>query len=100
MPDTLTTADQSRTTEHNTFEEIPQLVEEDWENGQFEDVDTNLIDQHNTQAESKRIWKEYSEQLLNLSDCIPYWIQTIMDQHQEDHTYIQIHAIWLATIPQ
>ena len=38
------------------------------ENGQFEDADTNLIDQHNTHAESKHIQKEYSEQLLNLTN--------------------------------
>ena len=28
----------------------------------------NLIDQHNTHTESERIWKEYTEQLLNLTD--------------------------------
>ena len=38
------------------FDEIPQLEEEeDWENGQFADTDTSLINSHNTNAESERI---------------------------------------------
>ena len=35
-------------------EEIPQL-EEDWDNSQFADADTNLINRHNTYSESERI---------------------------------------------
>ena len=30
---------QATTTEHNTFDDIPQLEEENWENGQFADAD-------------------------------------------------------------
>ena len=40
-------------------EEIPQL-EEDWDNGQFTDADTNLINRHNTHSESERIRREYT----------------------------------------
>ena len=46
---------QVTSTDNNVFDEIPQL--EDWENGQFTDSDTNLINRHNiTQKvkESKR----------------------------------------------
>ena len=54
--DTSTGLQQATTTEHNTFDEIPQLEEEeDWENGQSADADTNLIDRHNTHTESERI---------------------------------------------
>ena len=55
-------------TEHNIFDEIPQLEEEDRGNGQFTDADTNLINRHNTHSESERIWKEYTEHLLDLTD--------------------------------
>ena len=34
---------QVTSTEHNIFDKIPQLEEEDWENSQFTDADTNLI---------------------------------------------------------
>ena len=45
---------QAALTEHNTFDEIPQLEEEeDWENGQLADTDTNLINKHNTYPESE-----------------------------------------------
>ena len=51
----LTGQQQAASTEHNTFHEIPQLEEEeeDWENGQFADADTNLINRHNTHPESE-----------------------------------------------
>ena len=39
---------QVASTAHNIFDEIPQLEEEDWANGQFTDADTNLINRHNT----------------------------------------------------
>ena len=45
---------QVTSTEHKVFNEITQL-EEDWENGQFTDSDTNLINRHNTHSESERI---------------------------------------------
>ena len=38
-------------TEHNVFDKIPQLEEEEnWENSQFADADTNLINRHNTHS--------------------------------------------------
>ena len=53
---------------HNSIsDEIPQL-EEDWENDQLADADTNIINRHNTHSESERIQKEYTEQLLDLTD--------------------------------
>ena len=58
---------QVASTDNNVFDEIPQL-EEDWENGQFTDADTNLINRHNTHSESERIQKEYTEHLLDLTD--------------------------------
>ena len=67
--DTPTGPQQATTTEHNTFDEIPQLEEEeDWENGQFADADTKLINRHNTHSESQQIQKEYTEHLLDLTD--------------------------------
>ena len=76
-------------------EEIPQS-EEDWENGQFTDADTNLINRHNTHSESERIRKEYTQHLLVFSDnqiikkivqiscSIPAQIQIIMGHCQGD----------------
>ena len=55
-------------TEYNISDEIPQIEEEDWENGQFADADITLIDRHNTHVESERIQKEYAEHLLDLTD--------------------------------
>ena len=68
MQNNSATTDQGSTTYHNSTEEIPQLEEDDWENGQYADADTNLIDQHNTHTENKHIQKKYFEQLLNLTD--------------------------------
>ena len=52
--DTPTGQQQVTSTEYNAFDEIPQLVkEEDWENCQFADADTNLINRHNTRPESE-----------------------------------------------
>ena len=48
-------------------EENPQL-EEDWDDGQFTDTDTNLINRHNTHSESERDRREYTQHLLDLSD--------------------------------
>ena len=54
--DTLTGQQQVVSTEYNIFDEIPQLEEEeDWENSQFTDADTTLINRHNTHPESKQI---------------------------------------------
>ena len=41
--DSSTGPHQAATTEYNTSDKIPQLEEEDWENGQFADADTTLI---------------------------------------------------------
>ena len=52
------------TSRHNIdSEEIPQLGE-DWDNGQFADADTNLINRHNTHSESEKIRKEYTQHLV------------------------------------
>ena len=61
--------DQQYTTsaDANCSDEIPQL-EEDWDNGQFDNVDASLINRHNTHSESERIRKEYTKRLLDLSD--------------------------------
>ena len=77
-------------------EEISQL-EEDWDDSQFANADTNLINRHNMHSESERIRKEYTQHLLDLSDnqyyykktpsiscSIPAQIQTIMGHHQGD----------------
>ena len=63
------TTEQSQTTSGYGIdpEEIPQL-EEDWDNGQFADADTNLINRHNTHSGSER--REYAQHLLDLSDNI------------------------------
>ena len=53
-------------------EEIPQL-EEDWDDRQFANADTNLINRHNTHSESERIRKEYTQHLLDLSDNQYYY---------------------------
>ena len=52
--DTSKGPQQATSTEHNTFDKIPQLEEEEeLENGQFADTDTNLINRHNTHPESE-----------------------------------------------
>ena len=63
------TTEQSQITSEysNNLEEIPKL-EEDWDNGQFVDTNTNLINRHNTHSESERIRREYTQHLLDLSD--------------------------------
>ena len=62
-------------------QEIPQL-EEDWENGQFADADTNLINRHNTHSESERIRWEYTQHLLDLSDNQYYYEENPTNQLQ------------------
>ena len=41
-----------------SLEDIPELEDEDWDNGQFEAMD--LIDHHNTRQENHQICREYS----------------------------------------
>ena len=62
-------------------EEIPQL-EEDWNNHQFADADTNLINRHNTHTESERIRREYIQHLLELSDNQYYYEENPINQLQ------------------
>ena len=62
-------------------EEISQL-EEDWDNGQFADADTNLINRHNTHSESERIRKEYTKYLLDLADNQYYSKENPVNQLQ------------------
>ena len=62
-------------------EEIPQL-QEDWDDGQFADTDTNLINRHNTHSESERIRKEYTQHLLDLSDNQCYYEENPINQLQ------------------
>ena len=70
------------TSRHNIdSEEIPQL-EEDWDNGQFTNADTNLINRHNTHSESERIRKEYTKRLLDLSDNQYYFKENPINQLQ------------------
>ena len=65
--DNFTAQQQVASTDNNVSDEIPQL-EEDWENSQFPDADTNLINRHNTHSEIERIQKEYIEHLLDLKN--------------------------------
>ena len=46
------TQQQVTLTHHNSLDEIPPL-EEDWENIQFADADTNIINRHNSHSESE-----------------------------------------------
>ena len=62
-------------------EEIPQL-EEDWDNSQFTDADTNLINRHNTHSENERIRKEYTQHLLYLSDNQYHYEENSINQLQ------------------
>ena len=77
-----TTAQNQITPEYSAdSEEIPEL-EEDWDNGQFADVETTLITRHNTHSESERIRQDYTQQLLDLSDNQYYEEETPVNQLQ------------------
>ena len=70
------------TSRHNiNSEEISQL-EEDWDKGQFNDTDTNLINRHNTHSEMERIRKDYTKHLLDLSDIQYYSKENPINQLQ------------------
>ena len=58
-PEDNFTGQKVASTVHDVFHEIRQLEEEDWENDQFADADTNLINRHKTHSESDRIQKEF-----------------------------------------
>ena len=60
-------------------EEIPEL-KEDWDNGQFADVDSSLITRHNTHSESEWIRWDYIQQLLDLSENQYYKEQNPINQ--------------------
>ena len=65
--DSLPKQQQIPSIHNNILDEIPPL-EEDWENSQFTDADTDIINRHNTHSESERIQKEYTKQLLGPTD--------------------------------
>ena len=70
-------------------DEIPQL-ETDWDNGQFTEADTNLINRHKTHSESERIRKEYIQHLHDLSDNQYYSEENSLNQllySSPDHDY-------------
>ena len=70
------------TSEYNPdSEEIPEL-EEDRDNGQFEDVESILIIHHNTHSESERIRWDYTQWLLDLTDNQYYEEETLISQLQ------------------
>ena len=62
-------------------EEIPEL-KEDWDNGQFADTDSNLINRCNAHSESERIRWEYTQHLLDLSDNQYYHKENPINQLQ------------------
>ena len=62
--------------EQHQLEDIPELEDEDWEDGQFTDAD--LIDHHNTKKESNQIQQEYSAQFEKSSDKEYYSQQNTM----------------------
>ena len=81
--------------------EIPEL-EEDWDNGQFADANTNLIDRHNTHSESERIRREYTQHLLDLSDNQYYCEENPINQLQYSSTgpdYYGTPMRWLQKTP-
>ena len=68
MPVYQSTEQYQNTSSHTIdSDEIPQ-IEEDWDNSQFNNADSSLINRHNTHFESERIRKEYTKHLLDLSD--------------------------------
>ena len=97
------TTEQSQITSGDSIhsEEIPQL-EEDWDNGQFADAHTNLINRHNTHSESERIRREYTQHLLDLSDNQYYYEENPINQLQyscPDPDYYRIPSRRLQTQP-
>ena len=80
---------QDHTTEQNQItsgysidsEETPEL-EQDWDNGQFADADSSLITRHNTHSESEHIRRDYTQQLLDLSDNQYYEEENPINQLQ------------------
>ena len=63
---------QQVTSIHNNISDEIFPLEEDWENDQFTDADTNIINRHNTHSGSDRTPEEYTEHLLDLTDSQYY----------------------------
>ena len=79
-------------TQHETnYSEIPPLetdIDEEEEEGQFEDIQTYL-DHHNTYQESQNICKEYTKRLLDLDDDRYYRdIDRIYETYGQTHDHI------------
>ena len=66
IQEATTTAHRDTAQNHADAEEIPEL--EDWDSGQFDDVESTLITHHNTHSESQQIRREYTQKLLHLTD--------------------------------
>ena len=81
IQDTTTTAHQNSTKYNAESDEIPEL-EEDWDNGQFDDTESSLITNHNTHSESKQIRQDYTQQLLDSMDNHYYEEETSDSQLQ------------------
>ena len=64
--DTEQSREQYQNNHRSQLEDIPELEDEDWEGGQFTDVD--LIDHYNTTTESDRIHQEYSTHFEKSTD--------------------------------
>ena len=76
IQDTNTTAHQNTIKYNADSDEIPEL-EEDWDNGQFDDAESILITHHNTHSKSKQIKWDYTQQLLDLMDNQYYKEKTL-----------------------
>ena len=75
--------EQHQDRQRSQLEDIPELEDKDWEDGQF--VDADLIDHHNTKKESNQIRSEYSAQFKKSSDTEYYSQQNTMPSF---HYYI------------
>ena len=62
-------------------EEIPEL-EYDWDNGQGTNTESTLITHHNTHSQSECLRRDYTQQLLDLSDNQFYEQETPVNQLQ------------------
>ena len=58
--------EQHKNSQRSQLEDIPELEDKDWEDGQF--TGTDLIDHHNTKSESNRIQWEYSAHFEKSTD--------------------------------
>ena len=76
------TAQNQITPEYSTDSEEIQELEKDWNNGQFAGAKTTLINWHNTHSEIERIRRDYTQQLLDLSDNQYYEEETPVNQLQ------------------